>query len=127
VKDHALALVEKAPDRGQALNTLREYLQALVLRSFHESEAFRCLAFVGGTALRFLHGLPRFSEDLDFSVVSPEGYVGHARRWTESVRARLLGMDMKALLQDVGPFLERPTDAGMISRDNLLALLEARR
>jgi len=268
VKDHALALVDKAPDRGQALNALREYLQALVLRSFHESEAFRCLAFVGGTALRFLHGLPRFSEDLDFSVVSPEGYVGQAwmgkvkrdlalagftpevtwndrktvhtgwvrlggllreaglssladeklaikvevdtrppeggkcermivtrhlpfllqyydlpslmagklhalmtrryakgrdwydlvwylsqrppvapnltllgnaleqtqgaehedaRRWTEAVRARLLAMDMKALLQDVGPFLERPTDAGMISRDNLLALLEARR
>jgi predicted nucleotidyltransferase component of viral defense system len=78
VKDHALALTEKATDRGQALNTLREYLQALVLRSFYESEAFRNLAFVGGTALRFLHGLPRFSEDLDFSLVSPAGYAGQA-------------------------------------------------
>jgi predicted nucleotidyltransferase component of viral defense system len=266
VKDHALALVEKAPDRSQALNTLREYLQALVLRSFHESEAFRCLAFVGGTALRFLHGLPRFSEDLDFSVVSPKGYAGQAwmrkvkrdlalagftpevtwndrktvhtgwvrlggllceaglspladeklaikvevdtrppegghcertiitrhlsfllqyydppslmagklhalmtrryakgrdwydlvwylsqrppvapnlillgnaleqtqgaghedaQRWKDSVRARLLVMDMRALLQDVGPFLERPTDAGLITRDNLLALLQS--
>lgn len=78
MKDHALALTEKATDRGQALNTLREYLQALVLRSFYESEAFRNLAFVGGTALRFLHGLPRFSEDLDFSLVSPAGYAGQA-------------------------------------------------
>ena len=265
MKDQALALVEKATDRGQALNTLREYLQALVLRSFYESEAFRCLAFVGGTALRFLHGVPRFSENLDFSLVSPEGYAGKdwmakvkrdlalagftpevtwndrktvhtgwvrlcgllreaglspladeklaikvemdtrppegghcerqivtrhlsfllqyydppslmagklhalltrryakgrdwydlvwylsqrppvapnllllenalnqtqgekhidARQWREAVRSRLLAMDMNALLEDVGPFLERPQDAGMITRDNLLALLE---
>ena len=74
MKEQALSLARGAADRGQALNALREYLQSLVLRSFYESEAFRCVAFVGGTALRFLHGLPRFSEDLDFSVVSPDGY-----------------------------------------------------
>ena len=68
MKDEALALVHGMSDPGQALNRLREYLQAFVLRSFHESEAFRPLAFVGGTALRFLHNLPRFSEDLDFGV-----------------------------------------------------------
>jgi hypothetical protein len=66
---------------------MREYLQALVLRSFHESEAFRSLAFVGGTALRFLHGLPRFSEDLDFSLVSPDGYAGQA--WMTRVKRDL--------------------------------------
>ena len=64
MKEEALALVRGVTDPGQALNRLREYLQVFVLRSFHESEAFRPLAFVGGTALRFLHGLPRFSEDL---------------------------------------------------------------
>lgn len=31
---------------------------------------------------------------------------------------------MKALLEDVGPFLERPADASLITRENLLALLE---
>ena len=31
---------------------------------------------------------------------------------------------MKALLEDVGPFLERPKDASLITRENLLALLE---
>ena len=76
MKDQALTLVRDAADPGQALNRLREYLQVLVLRSLHESEAFRPVAFVGGTALRFLHGLPRFSEDLDFSLVSAEGYAG---------------------------------------------------
>lgn len=87
MKEPLLTLVRAAPDRGQALNTMREYLQALVLRSFHESEAFRSLAFVGGTALRFLHGLPRFSEDLDFSLVSPDGYAGLA--WMAKVKRDL--------------------------------------
>ena len=76
MKEQALALLRGLDNPEQARNRLREYLQALVLRSLHECEAFRPLAFVGGTALRFLHGLPRFSEDLDFSLVSTEGYAG---------------------------------------------------
>ena len=72
--EKALSLIRGITDPGLALNRLREYLQAFILRSFHESEAFRPLVFVGGTALRFLHDLPRFSEDLDFSLSSSEGY-----------------------------------------------------
>jgi predicted nucleotidyltransferase component of viral defense system len=87
VKEQALNLIRGANDPGQALNLLREYLQALVLRSFHECEAFRPLAFVGGTALRFLHGLPRFSEDLDFSLVSSDGYAG--KEWMAKVKRDL--------------------------------------
>ena len=87
MKDQALAIAEKASDSGTALNLLREYLQAFVLRSLHDCEAFRSLAFVGGTALRFLHGLPRFSEDLDFSLDQHAGYDGKA--WMASVKREL--------------------------------------
>ena len=87
MKEEALALVRGMADSEQALNRLREYLQVFVLRSFHESEAFRSLAFVGGTALRFLHGLPRFSEDLDFSLLSAAGYAG--REWMGTVKRDL--------------------------------------
>lgn len=48
----------------------------MILRSLHECEAFGPLTFVGGTALRLLHNLPRFSEDLDFCLESGEGYAG---------------------------------------------------
>jgi len=87
VREQALAIVREVTDPDQALNQLREYLQTLILRSFHESEAFRPLAFVGGTALRFLHGLPRFSEDLDFSLVTADGYAG--REWMSKVKRDL--------------------------------------
>jgi predicted nucleotidyltransferase component of viral defense system len=100
MKDEALALVRGVPDPGQALNRLREYLQTFVLRSFHESEAFRPMAFVGGTALRFLHGLPRFSEDLDFSLVSVTGYAG--MEWMAKVKRdlTLAGFDPEVTWND---------------------------
>ena len=47
----------------------REYLQARVLQALQDQGAFQRWAFVGGTALRFLYSIPRFSEDLDFSLV----------------------------------------------------------
>jgi predicted nucleotidyltransferase component of viral defense system len=87
VKEQALAIVRGVTDPDQALNQLQEYLQALILRSLHESEAFRPLAFVGGTALHFLHGLPRFSEDLHFSLVTAERYSG--RDWMSKLKRDL--------------------------------------
>lgn len=88
MKEQALTLVRDISDPGQKLNKLREYLQAFILRSLHESEAFRPLAFVGGTALRFLHDLPRFSENLDFSLVSRDGYAG--TEWLAKVKRDLV-------------------------------------
>lgn len=49
-------------------NVMREYLQSRVLLAMQERGAWSSLAFLGGTALRFLYLIPRFSEDLDFSL-----------------------------------------------------------
>lgn len=87
MKEQALALARGTTDPQQGRNRLREYLQSLVLRSLHESEAFRPLAFVGGTALRFLYGLPRFSEDIEFSLVRADGYAG--KEWMNKVKRGL--------------------------------------
>lgn len=87
MKEEALALVHAAGDTALGVNVLREYTQALVLRSLHESEAFTKIAFVGGTALRFLEQLPRFSEDLDFSLTDSSGYAPEA--WLRKVKRDL--------------------------------------
>jgi len=60
--------------REENINRLRQFLQIMLLKSLHESSVGSSLAFTGGTALRLLHGLQRFSEDLDFSLVKPEKY-----------------------------------------------------
>lgn len=73
MKDRALQLSREAPE-GQRENTFREYLQAHILRSISQGRGFERIAFLGGTALRFLYGLQRYSEDLDFSLEREKGY-----------------------------------------------------
>lgn len=47
-------------------NLLREYFQHKILEIIFDSPYGQHLAFMGGTALRIIHGIGRFSEDLDF-------------------------------------------------------------
>ncbi len=54
-----------------AINLVREYLQARILENFQRCGAMVPLAFHGGTALRFLYGIRRYSEDLDFALEHP--------------------------------------------------------
>lgn len=67
MKDYCLELVSKQEGLNARLNLMREYLQFYILKIMHDEGVFRDTAFLGGTALRILHGLPRYSEDLDFS------------------------------------------------------------
>ena len=50
------------------INILREYLQHLFLSFFYQEKDSDQILFKGGTALKFVYGSPRFSEDLDFSA-----------------------------------------------------------
>jgi predicted nucleotidyltransferase component of viral defense system len=54
----------------QAEQALREIMQEIALAGLQRSGFFEKVAFYGGTALRIFHGLPRFSEDLDFSLLA---------------------------------------------------------
>jgi len=56
------------------VNRTREFLQLTALKIMFDKHIFDALAFVGGTALRILFDLRRFSEDLDFSLVHKKHY-----------------------------------------------------
>jgi hypothetical protein len=51
---------------------VREITQEVVLAALARTDFFRHAAFQGGTCLRILHGLTRFSEDLDFALQAPD-------------------------------------------------------
>jgi hypothetical protein len=57
----------------ESINALREVLQELALLGLWRGKFFEKAAFYGGTALRILYGLDRFSEDMDFSLLKPDG------------------------------------------------------
>ena len=53
-------------------NATKEILQEIALYALWRAKFFEVAVFQGGTSLRILHGLPRFSEDLDFMLISPD-------------------------------------------------------
>jgi predicted nucleotidyltransferase component of viral defense system len=69
MKEYIRQQIAGIDNNNLARCVVREYLQARLLECLQDSGAFASWAFVGGTALRFLYGMPRFSEDLDFSLV----------------------------------------------------------
>ncbi|MFA6047388.1 MAG: nucleotidyl transferase AbiEii/AbiGii toxin family protein [Parcubacteria group bacterium] len=55
-------------------DVLREYLQTQILKALSSSDYNDAVSFLGGTSLRFIHEIPRFSEDLDFDLVKKDGF-----------------------------------------------------
>jgi predicted nucleotidyltransferase component of viral defense system len=74
MKDRALSIAKEEKNTQLSINKLREYLQHLILRELFEQDVLNSLVFHGGTALRILFGLRRFSEDLDFHLNDDNGF-----------------------------------------------------
>ncbi len=75
MKDYLNEIVDQNLDNQTNKNRIREYIQKYFLYILYKKKIYRNLVFTGGTALRFLHKIKRFSEDLDFSLsVKAENY-----------------------------------------------------
>lgn len=72
-----------------SVRALREIIQEVALLGLWRAKFFEHAAFYGGTALRILFGLDRFSEDLDFSLLTPSPDFNLAR-FTASLEKELL-------------------------------------
>ena len=53
-------------------NATKEVIQEIALYGLWRAKFFNVAVFQGGTSLRILHKLPRFSEDLDFMLLNPD-------------------------------------------------------
>ena len=53
-------------------NAIFEVNQQVILAGLYNGGFFDVAAFYGGTCLRIFHGLQRFSEDMDFSLLTPD-------------------------------------------------------
>ncbi|MCY4153467.1 MAG: nucleotidyl transferase AbiEii/AbiGii toxin family protein [Aestuariivita sp.] len=61
-----------AANRLEEENAIKEILQEIALYALWRADFFDVALFQGGTSLRILHDLPRFSEDLDFILAKPD-------------------------------------------------------
>jgi len=86
MKPYLAELVQSADSPLHGRHLVREYLQARLLSSLQRSGAMVPLAFHGGTALRFLYLIPRFSEDLDFTLERPGDFY-EFRAYLKAIRS----------------------------------------
>lgn len=70
IKDWLAEYNPKNKDESQS--ALREIMQEVALAGLYRGGFFEKASFYGGTALRIFHGLDRFSEDLDFSLLQSD-------------------------------------------------------
>lgn len=99
MKEHLLSIIQQSEHQHQARCILREYLQARTLEFLQYKGVFSRWAFVGGTALRFLYNLPRFSEDLDFSATkesTEENFVEYLQAVKQGFERELYSIVIKA-------------------------------
>ena len=116
MKTYIQQLMSDVGDPIARRNWMREYLQARILGVLQHAGAMIPLAFHGGTALRLLFALPRYSEDLDFALEQPgAGY--DFRGYLEAIRDEFTmeGYDVRVRLRK-----ERAVNNAFVSFSSLL-------
>jgi predicted nucleotidyltransferase component of viral defense system len=104
------------------INALREILQDIALLGLWRSKFFEKAAFYGGTALRVLYGLDRFSEDMDFSLLEPfdsfdiMSYIAFLERETKG-----FGFDIR--VERIDKTLQTPVQSAFLKADTRNQLL----
>lgn len=65
-------LAKRSSNSSNQHQLAHEVMQEIALAGLYRAGFFNYAAFYGGTCLRIFHGLQRFSEDLDFSLIKPD-------------------------------------------------------
>ena len=104
---------EMSPE--EKLNRTRELLQILALKIMYDKNLFNNLVFTGGTALRILFNLRRFSEDLDFSLIQRKGYDFETINANLTRGFNLYGLDMQTKVR-----IERTVHSTLLKFSGLL-------
>lgn len=100
---------------------LAEIIQSVALLGLSRSNFFNMAAFYGGTALRLLHGLDRFSEDLDFSLLT-ENSDFHLHDYFGCIAAELKSFGFTAEVMGKEKRFESTTESAFI-KENTVTLL----
>jgi hypothetical protein len=109
-----------------SVRALREIIQEVALFGLWRAKFFEHAAFYGGTALRILYGLDRFSEDLDFSLLTPSPDFNLAR-YTASLEEELQAFGFNVRVEMVDKAVESAVQSAFLKANtrNELLVIEA--
>ena len=88
-------------DNHQKENAVKEIIQEIVLSGLSRGGFFDKAVFYGGTCLRILYGLDRFSEDLDFALIKKDSSF-KLENYFPSIKKELLsyGLNMEVIKKE---------------------------
>ncbi|MGB4000553.1 MAG: nucleotidyl transferase AbiEii/AbiGii toxin family protein [Desulfomonilia bacterium] len=101
---------------------LREIIQEIALLGLWRGKFFEKAAFYGGTALRILYGLDRFSEDLDFTLLQPMGDFDLGS-FGSSLEKELLGFGFEMHLEQKNRAVQSPVQSAFLKADTFSQML----
>ena len=104
------------------LRALREILQQIALLGLWRSKFFEKAAFYGGTALRILYGLDRYSEDLDFSLLAPMSKFDLSI-YSNALQKELSAFGFNVRLEPIRKTAVSPVQSAFLKADTLNQLL----
>jgi len=104
-------------------NALKEIMQEIVLLGLWRSKFYEKAVFYGGTALRILYKLDRFSEDLDFSLIQPETDFD-IKKYLGAVKAELELWGFEVSTQEKNKQNKSTIDSAFIKANTLIHFLK---
>jgi len=104
-------------------NALKEIIQEIALLGLWRSKFYEKAVFYGGSALRILHKLERFSEDLDFSLIQPEKEFD-IRKYLGAVKSELEFWGFEVSTEEKNRKRKSTIDSAFIKANTLIHLLK---
>ena len=104
------------------VRALREILQEIALLGLWRSKFFEKGAFYGGTALRILYGLDRFSEDLDFSLLQPRSDF-NLSRYSKALQTEMRSFGFEVTVDSKEEKTSRAVQSAFLKANTLEQLL----
>ncbi len=104
-------------------NALKEIIQEIVLLGLWRSKFYEKAVFYGGSALRILHKLDRFSEDLDFSLIQPENTLD-IKKYLGAVKSELELWGFEVSAEEKNKKNKNTIDSAFIKANTLIHLLK---
>ena len=104
-------------------NALKEIIQLICLLGLHRGGFFDKACFYGGTALRILYGLDRFSEDLDFCLLEKDQSF-ELSKYFGSIQAELERFGFNSSIQKKRTGLDVVVESAFVKQDTQSGLIE---
>jgi predicted nucleotidyltransferase component of viral defense system len=104
-------------------NALKEIIQEIVLLGLWRSKFYEKAFFYGGSALRILYKLDRFSEDLDFSLNQPEKSF-NIKKYLDAIKAELELWGFEVHAEEKDKKNRNTIDSAFIKANTLIHLLK---